>query len=66
MPKSLIGQAIAYSLNQWEKLSAFMKDGRLKSTTTAVNVRSSFVIGRKNWLFANTHEELRQARQFTA
>jgi len=30
LPKSLIGQAIAYSLNQWEKLTAFLKDGRLE------------------------------------
>lgn len=55
MPKSLIGQASAYSLNQWEKLTAFLKDGRLELD----NIRSErsikpFVIGRKNWLFANT------------
>lgn len=55
LQKSLTGQAIAYSLNQWEKLTAFLEDGRLELD----NNRSEwsikpFVIGRKNWLFANT------------
>lgn len=29
LPKSLLGQAIAYSLNQWDKLTVFLEDGRL-------------------------------------
>ena len=27
LPKSLVGQAITYSLHQWEKLTAFLKKG---------------------------------------
>ncbi|MCY6355332.1 transposase [Clostridium sp. ZS2-4] len=27
LPKSAFGQAIHYCLNQWEKLTTFMKDG---------------------------------------
>ncbi|MGG1664605.1 IS66 family transposase [Brevibacillus sp. NRS-1366] len=55
MPKSLIGQAIAYSLNQWEKLTAFLKDGRLElDNNRSERSIKPFVIGRKNWLFANT------------
>ncbi|GAC42697.1 transposase and inactivated derivative [Paenibacillus popilliae ATCC 14706] len=30
MPRSLLGMAIAYSLNPWEKLSAFLKNGILE------------------------------------
>lgn len=30
LPKSLVGQAIAYSLHQWEKLIVFLEDGRLE------------------------------------
>ncbi len=30
LPKSALGQAITYGLNQWEKLTAFLKDGRLE------------------------------------
>ena len=55
MPKSLIGQAITYSLNQWEKLTAFLKDGRLEiDNNRSERSMKPFVIGRKNWLFANT------------
>lgn len=55
MPKSLLGQAIGYSLNQWDKLTAFMKDGRLEiDNNRGERSIKPFVIGRKNWLFANT------------
>jgi len=30
LPKSAFGQAIFYCLNQWDKLTAFLKDGRLE------------------------------------
>jgi hypothetical protein len=30
LPKSLLGQAIAYSLNQWDKMAVFLKDWRLE------------------------------------
>jgi hypothetical protein len=52
---TLLGQAIAYSLNQWEKLTAFLKDGRLEiDNNRSERSIKPFVIGRKNWLFANT------------
>jgi len=55
LPKSLLGQAIAYSLNQWDKLTAFLKDGRLEiDNNRSERSIKPFVIGRKNWLFANT------------
>jgi transposase len=55
LPKSLVGQAIAYSLNQWEKLTAFLDDGRLElDNNRSERSIKPFVIGRKNWLFANT------------
>jgi transposase len=55
LPKSLVGQAIAYSLNQWDKLLAFLLDGRLEiDNNRSERAIKPFVIGRKNWLFANT------------
>ncbi|TFE26250.1 IS66 family transposase [Cohnella luojiensis] len=55
LPKSLVGQAITYSSNQWEKLTAFLKDGRLEiDNNRSERSIKPFVIGRKNWLFANT------------
>lgn len=54
LPKSLVGQAIAYSLNQWEKLTEFLKDGRLEiDNNRSERSIKPFVIGRKNCLFAN-------------
>jgi len=55
LPKSAFGQAIAYCLNQWDKLTAFFKDGRLElDNNRAERSIKPFVIGRKNWLFSNT------------
>jgi transposase len=55
LPKSLLGQAITYNLNQWDKLSEFLSDGRLEiDNNRSERAIKPFVIGRKNWLFANT------------
>jgi transposase len=55
LPKSALGQAINYCLNQWEKLEAFLKDGRLElDNNRSERSIKPFVIGRKNWLFSNT------------
>jgi hypothetical protein len=50
--KTVVGKAVAYGINQWNKRNAFLLDGSLGLD----NNRSikPFVIGRKNWLFANT------------
>jgi regulator of replication initiation timing len=55
LPKSVLGGAIRYCLNQWDKLTAFLLDGRLEIDNN-ISERSikPFVIGRKNWLFSNT------------
>lgn len=54
-PKSALGQAIAYCRNQWDRLEGFMKDGRLEiDNNRSERSIKPFVIGRKNWLFANT------------
>jgi transposase len=54
-PKSKIGQAIAYCRSQWNKLTAFLQDGRLEiDNNRSERTIKPFVIGRKNWLFANT------------
>ena len=54
-PKSAIGKAIAYSLGQWEKLERYIESGHLQiDNNRAERAIKPFVIGRKNWLFANT------------
>lgn len=55
LPKSKLGEAMTYSWNQWEKLTAFLNDGRLEiDNNRSERSIKPFVIGRKNWLFANT------------
>lgn len=55
LPKSALGQAVAYCLNQWAKLVAFLEDGHLEiDNNRSERSIKPFVIGRKNWLFANT------------
>jgi len=55
LPKSSFGQAVNYCLNQWDKLIAFLQDGRLElDNNWSERSIKPFVIGRKNWLFANT------------
>ncbi len=56
-PSSKLGEAIRYSINQWEALTCFMKDGRLEiDNNRAERTVKPFVIGRKNWLFACSPE----------
>ena len=55
LPKSLLGKAISYSLNQRQYLERYLLDGRLElSNNRAERSIKPFVIGRKNWLFSNT------------
>jgi len=56
-PKSLIGKAIAYALNQWHRLVVYANtDHVTPDNNMAENTIRPFVIGRKNWLFAGTPE----------
>ncbi|WP_297822441.1 IS66 family transposase [uncultured Paraglaciecola sp.] len=54
-PKTALGKALAYSLNQWSKLIRYIEDGNLTiDNNRAERAIKPFVIGRKNWLFSNT------------
>ncbi len=55
LPKSNLGKAINYCLNQWTKLETFLKDGEIElSNNRAERAIKPFVIGRKNWLFSKS------------
>jgi len=55
LPQSLIGQAAYYAVSQRKYLENYLLDGRLEiSNNRAERSIKPFVIGRKNWLFANT------------
>jgi transposase len=54
-PKSLLGRAINYCLNQWQRLENYIKDGHAGiDNNLAENTIRPFVVGRKNWLFSGT------------
>jgi hypothetical protein len=54
-PKSALGKALHYLLEQWPYLVRYLEDGRLElSNNRAERSIKPFVMGRKNWLFANT------------
>jgi transposase len=57
LPKSSIGLAMNYALNRWEELGNYMLDGKLEIDNNLVeNAIRPVAIGRKNYLFAGTHE----------
>ena len=54
-PKSALGKALHYLLEQWPYLVRYLEDSRLElSNNRAERSIKPFVMGRKNWLFANT------------
>ena len=54
-PKSALGKALYYLKEQWPYLVRVLEDGRLElSNNLAERSIKPFVIGRKNFLFANT------------
>lgn len=60
LPKSAIGAAIFYCLNQWNKLAAYVQDGHVQiDNNRAERAIKPFVIGRKNWLFSATNRGAR-------
>jgi transposase len=57
LPKSLIGQAIAYALRHWQALTRFLDNGFLEiDNNVAERALRHIAIGRKNWLFAGSAE----------
>lgn len=52
LPKSPMGQAIAYADGQWEALNRYTEDGVLSiDNNLAERVLRTVAVGRKNWLF---------------
>lgn len=61
-PKSPIGKAINYMKARWEKLTVFATDGILEIDNNLVeNAIRPVALGRKNYLFAGSHEAARRA-----
>ena len=57
LPKSPIGKALGYSIERWEQLMIYVTEAKLNIDNNAVeNSIRPVAIGRKNYLFAGSHE----------
>lgn len=62
LPQSTIGQALHYSLQRWDKLCIYTTNGRLQIDNNLIeNAIRPVAIGRKNYLFAGSHNGARRA-----
>ncbi len=61
-PQSAIGKAISYSLARWDKLMIYASNGDLEIDNNLVeNSIRPIAIGRKNYLFAGSHDAAKRA-----
>ena len=61
-PTSLMGTAVNYTLNQWEKMTSYLGSYHLTPDNNACeNAIRPFVIGRKNWLLCGSPEGARSS-----
>jgi transposase len=62
LPGSPLGKAISYALNRWAKLCVYATDGILQIDNNLVeNSIRPVALGRKNYLFAGSHERAQDA-----
>lgn len=62
LPKSALGLAIGYALNQWQDLVRYLDDGRLAIDNNEAERQLRHVaVGRKNWTFAGSDDGGRRA-----
>jgi len=62
LPKSAIGRAINYTLKLWPRLKRYVGDGRFQIDNNLIeNTIRPVALGRKNYLFAGSHNGARNA-----
>lgn len=62
LPRSPWGKAVHYSLARWDKLTRYIEDGRIEiDNNLTENVIRPIAIGRKNYLFAGSHNAAQRA-----
>jgi transposase len=67
LPKSPVGQAIAYALGNWDALLRYTQDGDLEiDNNGAERTLRGVAIGRKNWLFFGSDKGGRTAAILTS
>jgi len=62
LPKSSMGKAIGYMLGRWKYLKRYVEDGRFEIDNNLIeNAIRPVALGRKNYLFAGSHNGARRA-----
>jgi len=62
LPKSAIGGAISYTLNLWGRLTGYTQNGKYEIDNNLIeNSIRPLALGRKNYLFAGSHEGAKRA-----
>lgn len=62
LPKSAMGKAIGYALNQWDKLLVYTRHPQVHIDNNLIeNSIRPIAVGRKNYLFAGSHEAAQHA-----
>jgi transposase len=62
LPKSSIDQAITYTLGLWNRLTRYIDNGQVEIDNNLIeNSIRPVALGRKNYLFARSHEAAQQA-----
>ena len=62
LPKSTMGKAIGYMLGRWKYLKRYVEDGRFEIDNNLIeNAIRPVALGRKNYLFAGSHNGARRA-----
>jgi hypothetical protein len=65
LPRSPVGEALAYTLNNWKALTVYVEDGDLDiDNNAAERAVKPVAIGRKNWLFLGSDNGGRTAAVF--
>lgn len=65
IPKSPMGIALNYTIGRWDNLMAYLYDGSLEIDNNWVeNAIRPNALGRKNYLFAGSHEGAKRAAMF--
>lgn len=65
LPQSPMGKALHYTMPRWQNLLVYLYDGHLEIDNNLVeNAIRPLAIGRKNYLFAGSHDAAQRAAMF--
>jgi hypothetical protein len=62
LPKSALGKAFSYTIERWDEMSNYLYNGNIQIDNNLIeNATRPIAIGRKNYLFAGSHEAAQRA-----